>query len=197
MSRRVQNYVSISAQIYMLRVWMWQWNKEMNNLDLSGCQSVQQRTLGRNAGDVRTRHRESRDFSRGDASEALKHPPRRFCSGAARSHRNVAVTRCGGRYSAPDSHLNPLRPAGCRLSSAGLSCCSPECLLLWRPCTAALTRWARMMWTTGCISEWSTSSRSKTSPSSSSTGRTPSRCWRARCSASCTLPSQGKKGIKG
>lgn len=119
---------------------------------------------------------------------------------AACFDRKIAVTRCNGRCLALYSHLNRFHSVGLlvvlggSLSHAAVrsGCCSPEGALLWRPCIAALTRWARMMWTTECISEWLTSSKSKISPSSFSTGRTRSRCWHARCSVWCILLSQGK-----
>lgn len=160
-------------------------------------------TLCRNARDVKNRHWGITWFlawqNQGGIETSYRDtsaPDRAACF-----DRNIAINRCNGRYLALYSHLNHFQLVrllvvfGGSLSHAALKsgCCSPECVLLWRPCIAVLTRWARMMWTTECISEWLTSSKSKISPSSFSTGRTLSHCWHARCSVWCTLRSQGKK----
>lgn len=57
---------------------------------------------------------------------------------------------------------------------------------------SALGHSVKMMWIIECISAWSTNSRWRTSPSSSSTSRTQSPCWHAPCSASCTSRLRGE-----
>lgn len=122
--------------------------------------------------------------------------------------------------SAPCMHLSP-RAAGCvvRALGAGLHTCMADIRVAfvqqtpegeraanitvnqrwsqereeraWLP-RSAPGLWVKMMWTTGCISAWSTSSRWRTSPSTSSTSLTPSPCSHAPCSASCTSRLRGE-----